>query len=221
MFGLEYEAFGVRFPGRHSWDGLTGAAKERQVGACIDIREKTVERYQWDALLAFWLWCAPNGVLAAKNALGEDPLTGGVVCGSIWEIESVGDWTEFAADLAEHPAAPHEEARRRSAAACGKISALAEAGADFTHLINDVALNSGTVISPPQFRELCDPYLAERVAHIDALSAVYCLEHGAPGGGYIFGASNTIFPGMPLEHWEYVFSVYREFRASRGQEWCQ
>jgi len=74
MLGLEYEAFGVRFPGRHGWDGLTGAAKERQVGACIDIHEKTVERYQWDALLALWLWCAPDGVLAAKNALGEDLL---------------------------------------------------------------------------------------------------------------------------------------------------
>jgi uroporphyrinogen decarboxylase len=44
-------------------------------------------------------------------------------------------------------------------------------------------------------------------------SALYCLEHGAPGGGYIFGTSNTIFPGMPLENYEYMLSVYREFCA--------
>jgi len=28
-------------------------------------------------------------------------------------------------------------------------------------------------------------------------SALYCLEHASPGGGYIFSTSNTIFPGMP------------------------
>jgi len=39
----------------------------------------------------------------------------------------------------------------------------------------------------------------------------YCLEHASPGGGYIFGTSNTIFPGMPLAHYEYMLEVYREF----------
>jgi len=49
-------------------------------------------------------------------------------------------------------------------------------------------------------------------------SARYCLEHGTPGGGYIFGTSNTIFPGMPLENYEYMLSVYREFCAERGRQ---
>jgi uroporphyrinogen decarboxylase len=44
-------------------------------------------------------------------------------------------------------------------------------------------------------------------------SARYCLEHGSPGGGYIFGTSNTIFPGMPLANYEYMLEVYREFCA--------
>ncbi len=42
-------------------------------------------------------------------------------------------------------------------------------------------------------------------------SARYCLEHAAPGGGYIFSTSNTIFPGMPLENYEYMLSVFHEF----------
>jgi len=42
-------------------------------------------------------------------------------------------------------------------------------------------------------------------------SARYCLEHGSPGGGYIFSTSNTIFPGMPLENYEYMLEVFREF----------
>lgn len=42
-------------------------------------------------------------------------------------------------------------------------------------------------------------------------SALYCLEHTSPGGGYIFSTSNTIFPGMPLENYEYMVEVLHEF----------
>jgi uroporphyrinogen decarboxylase len=49
-------------------------------------------------------------------------------------------------------------------------------------------------------------------------SVRYCLEHGTPGGGYIFGTSNTIFPGMPLEHYEHMLEVYREFCAGSVPE---
>ena len=47
-------------------------------------------------------------------------------------------------------------------------------------------------------------------------SVLYCLRHGAPGGGYIFSTSNTIFSGMPLEHYEYMLAVFREFCQERG-----
>jgi len=42
-------------------------------------------------------------------------------------------------------------------------------------------------------------------------SARYCLEHASPGGGYIFGTSNTIFDGMPLAHYEIMLDVYRDW----------
>ena len=42
-------------------------------------------------------------------------------------------------------------------------------------------------------------------------SALYCLEHASPGGGYVFGTSNTIFPGMPLANYHYMLDVYHEF----------
>jgi uroporphyrinogen decarboxylase len=42
-------------------------------------------------------------------------------------------------------------------------------------------------------------------------SALYCLEHGSPGGGYIFSSSNTIFTGLPLANYDYMLSVFREF----------
>jgi len=49
-------------------------------------------------------------------------------------------------------------------------------------------------------------------------SALYCLEHASEGGGYIFGTSNTIFPGMPLANYEYMLEVYNEFVAGKQGE---
>ena len=40
-------------------------------------------------------------------------------------------------------------------------------------------------------------------------SAQYCLEHGVPGGGYIFSSSNTIFNGVPLASYECMLDTYR------------
>jgi uroporphyrinogen decarboxylase len=48
-------------------------------------------------------------------------------------------------------------------------------------------------------------------------SAEYCLEHAAPGGGYVFSTSNTVFPGMPLRHYEFMLKVFHEYNARRRQ----
>ncbi|MBN1341649.1 MAG: hypothetical protein JXQ73_03165 [Phycisphaerae bacterium] len=38
-------------------------------------------------------------------------------------------------------------------------------------------------------------------------SAEYCLEHGAPGGGFIYSTSNTIFPGVPLRNYRLMLET--------------
>jgi len=40
-------------------------------------------------------------------------------------------------------------------------------------------------------------------------SVCYALEHGAPGGGYIFSTSNCIYTGMPLERYEKMLEIFR------------
>ena len=40
--------------------------------------------------------------------------------------------------------------------------------------------------------------------------ARYALKHGMPGGGYIFGTSNCVYTGMPLERYELILKVWRE-----------
>ncbi|MCU0771126.1 MAG: uroporphyrinogen decarboxylase family protein [Verrucomicrobia bacterium] len=283
MFELEYEAFGLRFPDRHSWAGMSAGQKDRAIGQCMEIYQRIVERYQWDALAVYWPWSDPDGVRAARKTFGDSILIGSIVGDSIWSIENIKDWTEFAIELKEEPENIHASTREKTRHAIAKFDRLAEAGADFVHLVNDVAYNTGPFVSPADFREFMLPYLAEQVAHIrqrgmipfvhtdgnimpildDYLSlgaacfqsvdpmagmdiaevkrrcygrmalmgnvqcsllqegpdeairqsALYCLENASPGGGYIFGTSNTIFPGMPLRNYEYMLEVFREFCA--------
>lgn len=285
MFELEKQAFGLEFPDRRIWKDLAGPAKREQIARCMEIYEKIVERFQWDALLVYWPWSDPDGVAAAKKTFGDRIMVGGVVGSSVWSIESITDWDQFAVDLMERPEIIHEEAERRCRAALAGIDRLTGAGADFVFIVNDVAFNAGPFISPAQFHEIVTPYWARQVrrikergafafihsdgmlmpvlddllsmeAHLlqsidpmagmdiavvkrrtygklalmgnvqcnlmqdgprDAIrkSALYCLEHGSPGGGYVFSTSNTIFPGMPLEHYEYMLEVFRKFNAKK------
>lgn len=41
-------------------------------------------------------------------------------------------------------------------------------------------------------------------------SARYALQHGMPGGGYIFSTSNCIYTGMPLKRYELILDVWRQ-----------
>ena len=196
------------------------------------------------------------------------------------------DWMQFSLDLVDNPAHIHAVARDKESKAIATFNRLAEAGADFIHVVNDVAFNAGPFISPAQFSEFITPYLHREVQHLRTLgvipfvhtdgnimpilddylslgaacfqsvdpmagmdiaevkrrchgklalmgnvqcnllqdgpleairqSAEYCLQHAAPGGGYIFGTSNTIFTGMPLTHYEYMLDVYRQFCSATG-----
>jgi uroporphyrinogen decarboxylase len=285
MFELEKEAFGLQFPDRNRWQGCAGREKDRMIGQCMEIYQRIVERYRWDALAVFWPWSDPDGVRAAKRTFGDTILIGSIVGNTVHSIENMQDWTQFAVDLIERPEQIHASAEAKTQTALVAFDRLADAGADFVHIVNDVAFNGGPFISPRQFREFITPYLARQVEYVrkrgvipfvhtdgnivpvldDFLSlgaacfqsvdpmagmdiaevkrrcagklalmgnvqcnllqdgpkeairksARYCLENAAPGGGYIFGTSNTIFPGMPLENYEYMLEVFWEFNEER------
>ena len=285
MFELESEAFGLKFPDRTLWDKCTQDEKAEMIDVCMEIYTHIIERFHWDALAVYWPWSDPDGVKAAKKTFGESILIGSIVGDTTWAIENIEDWEEFSVMLIQKPEDAHIIARKKSKAAKLKFDELIDAGADFIHIVNDVAFNSGPFISPKQFSEFIIPYLSEQVEHIKkkkaipfihtdgditsvlddyistgaacfqsidpmagmdiayvkkrchgkmALmgnvqcnilqdgpkkaikeSALYCLENASPGGGYIFGTSNTIFPGMPLEHYEYMLQVFDEFNSRK------
>ena len=48
-------------------------------------------------------------------------------------------------------------------------------------------------------------------------SANYCLKHGAPGGGYIFSSSNTIFKGVPIRNYEVMLDVFQKHVSKPGE----
>ncbi|MCX7805531.1 MAG: hypothetical protein N3A38_10130 [Planctomycetota bacterium] len=49
-------------------------------------------------------------------------------------------------------------------------------------------------------------------------SARYCLEHGSPGGGYIFSTSNCIYTGMRLCRYELILNEWRRFVKEKAAE---
>lgn len=286
MFELEHEAFGLRFPDRREWADVAAPRKREMISTCMEVYQRIVATYQWDALAVYWPWSDPAGVRAAKETFGDAILIGCYVGGSVWAIEAVQDWMQFALDLAERPEVIHAAARRMRDQAFARIDQLADAGADFIMLVNDIAGNGGTFISPAHLREFVLPYWAEEVARIrergvlpfihtdgnimailddwiglgaacyqsvdpmagmdiaevkrrcygklalmgnvqcsllqdgppEAIreSALYCLRHAAPGGGYVFSTSNTIFPGIPLQNYQHMLSVFHEFCQTPG-----
>jgi uroporphyrinogen decarboxylase len=48
-------------------------------------------------------------------------------------------------------------------------------------------------------------------------SARYALEHGAPGGGFVFSSSNTVFRGLPLRNYDVMLDEYERFCRERGR----
>lgn len=283
MFEVEEEAFGLRFPDRREWAGASTARKGEMIARCIEIYERIVETYGWDALAVYWPWSDPDGVRAAQKVLGSRILVGSIVGGTVWSIEVIDDWMQFSVDLYERRDYIHHEARRRCEESKRSIDRLVDAGADFIHLVNDIADNKTTFLRPEQMREVVLPYLGEAVDHVKSAGAIpfihtdgnvmaildewidlgaacyqsvdpmagmdiaevkrrcdgklalmgnvqcsllqdgpeeairesarYCLDNAAPGGGYVFGSSNTIFPGMPLENYETMLDEY--------QRWCE
>jgi uroporphyrinogen decarboxylase len=51
-----------------------------------------------------------------------------------------------------------------------------------------------------------------------AASARYCLQHGMPGGGYIFSTSNCIYTGMRLARYELILDIWRKEGNYPGQD---
>ncbi len=281
MFELEHEAFRLSFPDRNLWDTCSREQKKTMIDKCMEIYSRIVEQYKWDALAVFWPWSSPDGVKAAKKVFGDSILIGSIVGDTTWSIDCIKDWMQFATEIIEKPQVIHEAARHKTQVAISRFDELIDAGADFIFIVNDIAFNSGTFISPANVREFIIPYMVEQVDHIKnrgcipfihtdgnimpiiddyistgaacfqsvdpmagmdiaevkkkcygkmALmgnvqcnllqdgpnelirqSALYCLEHCSPGGGYIYSSSNTIFPGMPLKNYEYMLEVYNQF----------
>jgi len=284
LFAPVLEAFGRDFPDLTDYSKTSPRRRKELLADCMPIYRLIVDRYRWDALAVWNPWCDADAVAAAKQEFGDEIMVGAMHGPNIWSIDHISvdcDWMQFAVDLAENPAKLHDHAEELVQKAERDIDAIADAGADFVLLVDDVAYNAGPFISPPQFAELITPYLRREVQHIasrgvipmvhsdgdltsvldeylslgaaclhsidpmagmdiaevkrrthgrmalmgnvqcDLLqngpreairrSVLYCLENAAPGGGLIFSTSNTIFPGMPLENYDYMLEVFDEY----------
>lgn len=170
MFELEHEAFGLRFPDRGAWAGMGASAKAEAIARCIDIYARIIEEFSWDALCVYWPWGDPDGVRAARRAFGERILVGGMCGGAVWSLETIHDWEGFSVRLADDPGSLRAEAEAMCARALGDIDRLADAGADFVYLPNDIADNRGPFLSRRNLDVYVWPQLDRLVAR--------CHHHG-------------------------------------------
>ncbi len=44
-------------------------------------------------------------------------------------------------------------------------------------------------------------------------SALYCLTHAKPGGGYVYSTSNVPFRGLPLDRYLYILDIWKQHRS--------
>ncbi|MHC4563716.1 MAG: uroporphyrinogen decarboxylase family protein [Planctomycetota bacterium] len=169
LFDLTEEAFGVRFPDVSDWETFSAAKRAALLDECMPIYRMIVDRYKWDALAVWCPWCDPDAVAAAKKEFGDEIMIGTMWGPNIWSIDYISafhDWMQFSVDLVENPAALHDRAEELVQKGSAVIDTVAEAGADFVLLVDDVAYNQGPFISPKQFSEFVTPYLRRQVEHI-------------------------------------------------------
>lgn len=166
MFELEYEAFGMRFPEIEQWKQMSQTERRRATESCMDIYQRIIERYCWDALCVYSPWSDPDGVLMARARFGEQILIGGFCGNGVWSIENVQDWMQFSLDVYDQPNRLLDEAERMCEKALEKIDLLAEAGADFIFMPNDIAFNGGPFIAPEQLRTFVFPFWKRQVERI-------------------------------------------------------
>ncbi|MCC6580174.1 MAG: hypothetical protein IT440_07000 [Phycisphaeraceae bacterium] len=176
MFELEKEAFGLEFPDRRLWETVGAEERKRMVSRCMEVYAKIIEVFRWDALPVFWPWSSEDGVTAARKQFGDRVLVGTLVGGSLWCIDTIKDWEQFALDLYENPKQLHEEAERKCRGGLAVIDKLVDAGAEFISLVHDVASNMGPFCSKPHFDEFVTPYLARLVDRVKSRGA-YCTVH--------------------------------------------
>lgn len=176
MFELEREAFGLQFPDRDAWPGVTGDEKARLIDQCMAVYARIIETYRWDALLVFWPWSDPQGVAEANRLFGDRIMVGTVIGGALWAIETIDDWEQFALDLFENPANLHARAKAMCQRGLDQIDRLADAGSQFIHLGHDIAYNTGPFMSRPHFDEFILPYMARLVERVKS-RGMFCIVH--------------------------------------------
>ena len=184
MFELAAEAFGLSFPSEEEIRVSAGSERTALYERCAEIYARTVERFEWDAVL---VW--RPAIVSADDPehpiydfipflkdylyarLGYEIDVGSFIWDGFISIDIVKDYMEFAVMLHEDYESVRAWARRLYANARVHAARLLDAGADFLDIASDLAFNAGTFLRPEQLADLVTPYMKELVAAIKARGA--------------------------------------------------
>ena len=182
LFELPMEAFGMKFPENSKFEGVVGDEKKRLFEQTALIYAKTIETFDWDAVIVSPPVVWPpyedpghNGyefIPFLKDYLrsyfGEDIPVGAFLWFALLCIDTIKDYMEFSEMLFERRHEVHEWAERICDEGMRHVRQLINIGVDFIDIASDHAFNKGTFLSPNDFRELVTPYMKKLTRFIQS-----------------------------------------------------
>lgn len=167
VFQLAKEMFGMDWHAVNDARYATEAAREEALEDFhIEVQLRLIDEFDYAAVQP------PNSLRGIRKTV--DAVAGRALVlphdwdGVFWMPDGA-NMMKFVERMYYDPASMHEEARAKCEAAKVRLRAQANAGADFFLLAYDFGFNRGPFISPEQFGEFVQPYLAEIVACVHDL----------------------------------------------------
>lgn len=180
VFELTREAFGQDMPDEQSIHEAQGEARLGLFRQCAELYARTVERFQWDAVL---IWrpamvkpvddpdhpayeFIPYLKRYLRERFGYEIPVGAFVWESFISLDTVKDYMDFSIRLYEEPEELDAWAKQMYDAALVHAARLIDAGADFINVNSDHAMNGNTFLRPEQFHRFVYPYVKALVSYI-------------------------------------------------------
>jgi len=157
VFRIEKELFGM---------DREAVPEKDQAAFQLDVYRRLIDEYDWAAVRGGY---DLEEIERTKNALGDRALVPAYNHGGVFWMPKGEEMVDFAVRLFERREGLHAEARRKCDEAKVFFRQAVEAGADFFVLTYDFGYNDGPFVSPADFGDLVQPYLAELVACIHGL----------------------------------------------------
>jgi len=172
VFQLPEEAFGLSWPTREDMEKATASERDRLLNLYLEIWEKIIERYGWDAVAIdsnLYGWFDGETIPRARDRFGGEVMIYSFNGQGTFWMPTGSEMMDFAEMICHRPEETHAKARAKCDASIELARRQVDQGVDFICINSDYGYNDGPFVSPRMFAEFVTPYLAEIVAAMHAM----------------------------------------------------